>query len=170
MRSARFAWGVAHSLVWTGALVIGAAALVSMVTPSEADKDGSRSSPEIQRADGFESECETTKVRMQVAEGFPYAHYSLCDGEGNEVIRVMYSNSGRVAVTWGDRFAVRAGCWAVPGGTYDLTVVQGEIEYRLQARPGLTSGFRVANRRTNERDGLGITPGGWIVRGPSILD
>lgn len=107
---------------------------------------------------------------MQVPDGLPSAHYSLCDGEGNELIRVMYNRSGGVAVTWGAGFAVRAGCWATPGGAYDLTVMHGETEYRLAVRPDVVSGFTVLNRRTNERDGLSVTSGGWIVRGTSILE
>ncbi len=170
MRSARYAWGVVHNLVWTGVLVVGASALVAMVVPPEADRGSFHSSPEIERGGGFRTECETTRVRMQVAEGLPNAHYSLCDGQGNEVIRVMYDRSGRVAVTWGEGFAVRAGCSATPDGVYDVTVVRDQIAYRLEVRPDQTSGISVENRRFNERDGLGVTPDGLIVRGPSILE
>jgi hypothetical protein len=170
MRGARYALIVAYNLAWMGATVLVAAGLISWNSPLESSESGSEPPREFHGAIGSEFQCETTEVRMGVAEGQPNSHYSLRDDEGKELLRVMYNRSGRVVVTWGEGFPVRAACSVMPGGAYEMSVRHGGSSYRLMVRPDATSGFTVSDSRFGVRDGLGVSPEGRLVHTPSVLD
>jgi len=169
MRGARYAGIFACKLSWIGGVVIVASWLVASSAPLESNVGGSDPSGDFPRVVVPNFVCETTEVRMHVAEGQPSSHYSMKDGEGKELLRVMYSPSGRVVVTWGEGYSVRAGCTATPGGAYDLTVVNGAVDYRLVVRSDSSSGFSVKDRLSGDHDALSVTPEGRLVHGPSVL-
>jgi hypothetical protein len=171
MKGARYALIAACNLVGSGAVVVVAAVQASMLLPLQVDRVGDSDPPaDFRESVGQEFECETTDVNMRVAEGRPFSHYSLRDDEGKELLRVMYGRSGRVVVTWGEGFPVRAACSSTPGGPYSLDVVSDESYYRLVVRPEAASGFTVSGGPDGVRDGLGITRKGALVHGPTVLD
>ncbi|MDR3620829.1 MAG: hypothetical protein P4L85_15870 [Paludisphaera borealis] len=171
MREARYALNAAYNLACWCAVVVVATALASSLSPPRVDHDGaSDPPPELKQSVVSDFECETTEVGMHVAEGRLFSHYSLRDDEGKELLRVMYGRSGRVVVTWGESFPVKAACSAMPGGHYSMDVVSGESCYRLLVRPHAASGFTVSGGPDGVRDGLGVTPEGKLVHGPTVLD
>ncbi|MDR3620830.1 MAG: hypothetical protein P4L85_15875 [Paludisphaera borealis] len=169
MRIAQYVFAAAGNLVSKGCVVVVATALVSLMASLDGDVGGSDSPRGEPWTVGSAPQCDTTRVKMGVNAGRPFSFYSLEDEEGNEMVRVGYSRPGVVVINLGESFPARPGCSATVGGNYNFEVAHRGNFYRIRLRPDGTSGFTVSGAG-GVSDGLGFTPEGKLVHGPTVLD